>query len=303
MKIAVFYEETDLAFSKDIHKLVAAFDSGALLLNIDNDCSTISDILHSLTNDLTHIVLVINNESLHNVCSTFILGAMLFKEQQHILVSGKEVSVLAGFRKNYNYCVGIGPFKALLSDENTRYEKQQRIENAVQKLHVWGYSKSKESMTEAVVLGDYAAVEQFLDAGFSPSSRAIKKVPYLTLAVRNLHKKIMKLLIDKGASVNTLSSDNGNSLLMEAVYKGDDEIVNSLIEHGADLNIVNKNGQTALMIAIGAGHEGITGLLLRSGADAAIADLLGMTALQYAELFHKENIIKMIKHALPKGDK
>jgi len=56
------------------------------------------------------------------------------------------------------------------------------------------------------------------------------------------------MLIEKGADPNIQDFD-GWTALMKAVYKGNVEIVQILINHGADLKLKNIGGHTALYIA------------------------------------------------------
>ncbi len=48
---------------------------------------------------------------------------------------------------------------------------------------------------------------------------------------------------------------------MEAAYKGDADLVDLLLEYGADINIVTHDGLTAKMIARQEGYDDIAELL------------------------------------------
>ena len=63
-------------------------------------------------------------------------------------------------------------------------------------------------------------------------------------------KKVLQAL-EGGNKHNINSQDKcGNTALMLAVKKGDDEAVNRLLKHGANRNIQNKEGDTALMMLL-----------------------------------------------------
>ena len=55
-----------------------------------------------------------------------------------------------------------------------------------------------------------------------------------------------------------------------------------LLEHGADVNVVDGHGNTALMIAAGRGDVQCISLLLKSGADPQVKNKRGKTALDLA---------------------
>ena len=76
----------------------------------------------------------------------------------------------------------------------------------------------------------------------------------------------MKYLIYLGANVNKRNKD-GDTVLMEAVKRGNAEIVKFLIENGANVNQKNKEGETALMVASEKGKADIVKLLIENKAD------------------------------------
>jgi ankyrin repeat protein len=138
-------------------------------------------------------------------------------------------------------------------------------------------------------------VGNFLRIGYSPDTANAQGVPIVCVATRNGHKKIVELLLERGADVNVLSQDRGNSPLMEAAVRGDDLSVRRFLEAGANPNLVSKSGQTALMLAIGEGHKEIVRVLIEYRADLAIKDSLGMTARKYAEIFRHEEIVAQLE--------
>ncbi|MEI8344599.1 MAG: ankyrin repeat domain-containing protein, partial [Candidatus Omnitrophota bacterium] len=81
--------------------------------------------------------------------------------------------------------------------------------------------------------------------------------------VRNNHLDDVLEAIQKGADVNERSR-YGETPLMEASALGYQDITESLIARGADLNAVNDAGQTALDLARENGREAIAQLLEKS---------------------------------------
>ncbi len=71
----------------------------------------------------------------------------------------------------------------------------------------------------------------------------------LQLAVESRRIEVVRLLIERGASVNDTDYYN-SSPLIEAVNRGDFEIIKLLVKNGADLNIQQNKGFTALHRAL-----------------------------------------------------
>ncbi len=105
----------------------------------------------------------------------------------------------------------------------------------------------------------------------------------LMLAVAQQGGDCLQQLLNAGANPNR-PDDNGNTALIEAVAYPDIRIedIETLIAHGADINLPNLNGETPLMFACNSGHTDVVRMFLACGADANRQDNNGMTALMYA---------------------
>lgn len=185
-----------------------------------------------------------------------------------------------------------------LETENTRFLREEKRTEAKEYIVNAGIGLSEENLALCVQEGKTDFVQQFLVLGYSPDTVNSKGIPLLILAIRNRHRELAHLLIEAKADVNKVSADRGSSALMESVVQGDMEMVEALLERGADLNLRSKNGQTALMLAIGEGRSEIARLLIERGADLTPADALGMTAKKYAELFKQKEILSLIEERM-----
>lgn len=139
-----------------------------------------------------------------------------------------------------------------------------------------------------------------LDAGIDVNARTMQGVPLLSLAVRNDNKELIDYLLDHGADLNAIASDRGYSAVMDAVWIKDYKVTKYLIERGADLSTMSSDGQSIMVLAVGNGNAKITELLLESGADPDIKDGMGMSARGYALLFRNEELIKLMKKFPPR---
>ncbi|KAL3427030.1 hypothetical protein PVAG01_00539 [Phlyctema vagabunda] len=79
------------------------------------------------------------------------------------------------------------------------------------------------------------------------------------------HTRIVKILLDKGARLETRDA-YGQTLLHVACSRGFDALVSLLIEEGIDLNAKDDFGCTPLQIAAERGLEGTVELLVNAGA-------------------------------------
>jgi hypothetical protein len=160
-----------------------------------------------------------------------------------------------------------------------------------------GLGIAEDVFAGCVEEGAVDPTKNFLRIGFSPDSRDVRGVPILSLAIRNRHRELIDLLLEKGANVNAVSHDRGNSPLMEAAVRGDLGSVERLLDAGADTDLQSKNGQTSLMLAVGEGFTSVARLLLEHNADTSPVDQLGMTAGKYAELFKHTEMAELIRRS------
>ena len=84
----------------------------------------------------------------------------------------------------------------------------------------------------------------------------------LLQAVGNNDLNLVKRLIDDGIDINTQDHSFGVTTLMYAAYKGYFDIVQHLIEQGADIDVKNNNNDTALVITARAHHLKIVKYLI-----------------------------------------
>lgn len=90
--------------------------------------------------------------------------------------------------------------------------------------------------------------EAILAAGVELNPKTIYRSP-LVHAIHEHDVVIIETLLKKGANPNLADSETGETLLMFAAKYSTPEVVQALIEGGADVNARNKSGQTALTLA------------------------------------------------------
>lgn len=102
-------------------------------------------------------------------------------------------------------------------------------------------------------------------------------------AVDRSYKELIQLLLDLGADINSLDKE-GNTPLINAVTQKSEkkEFINFLIQMGANVNAQGKKGSTALMKACDWSRDRNVQLLIELGADIDIKNNFGKTAFDIA---------------------
>ena len=104
---------------------------------------------------------------------------------------------------------------------------------------------------------------------------------------------VVRILLEKGADVNTVAGDYGTAL-QAASLGGNEMVVRILLEKGADANAVAGHYGTALQIASLGGNKMVVRILLEKGADVnAVASYYG-TALQAASWGGNKMVVKIL---------
>jgi ankyrin repeat protein len=126
----------------------------------------------------------------------------------------------------------------------------------------------------AVVWNNEEAITLLLRAGADARVRNRYGATPLSEAVSSGSAGMVEALLDAGADAKTLTTDEGESVLMTAARSGSADIVRLLLSRGADVNAREKyKGQTALMWAAAERHPAVVKLLLDHGADWKIRSI------------------------------
>ena len=107
----------------------------------------------------------------------------------------------------------------------------------------------------------------------------------------------VKELLEKGTSVDRVDS-SGRTLLCNAAFNGNVEVVRLLIKHGANVNFSDTSGQSPLMLASRQGHNEIVYLLVNCGAKVDHCADEGCTALRAAASGgHPDVVSVLLEHS------
>ncbi|PQE28114.1 ankyrin repeat-containing protein [Rutstroemia sp. NJR-2017a BBW] len=113
-------------------------------------------------------------------------------------------------------------------------------------------------------------------------------------ALQEGHEVIVKLLLDKGAEIETKST-SGQTPLLWAAMNGNEAVVKLLLEKGAELEAKDYSyGLTPLSWAVKNGNEAVVKLLLEKGVEIETKSTYGLTPLSWAAMNGNETVIKLL---------
>lgn len=124
-----------------------------------------------------------------------------------------------------------------------------------------------------------------------PDDRSIHNVTPLWCASVAGRLPVVKCLVQHGADVNSVS-DTGSTPVRSACFMTHFDIVNYLVENGANISKPNYNGGTCLINSVQCVK--LCEYLLNHGADVNAQDIQNKTALHYAIQEHRFETTKLL---------
>lgn len=148
----------------------------------------------------------------------------------------------------------------------------------------------QDGLLDAVYYKQDDVLDYLLETGAKPSPKLLQN------AISVNYKYGIRQLIHSGVDVNHLYDTDETPLLLsiQEIQSTDIDIIEFLIEEGADINAFNAYGETALHLAIQSGVEyiQITKLLINNDADLKARTFKGATPLEYATDKEVKSLIK-----------
>jgi ankyrin repeat protein len=118
----------------------------------------------------------------------------------------------------------------------------------------------------------------------------------LSLACVTGNTELVELLLQAGADPNT-ELPGGETALMTACRTGQPGPVKALLSRKANVNAKERNGQTAIMWAAADGHAEVVQLLIQAGADFRAALPSGFTPLCFAARDGRREVVQTLLKA------
>lgn len=299
MKAVIFYDSSKLDEVNSVKEIIIG--AGCAVSSYDDESIAIlqNDIVspHQIMEGVSHIIFMYENTSIKNANFVFFAGYAFGAGITMLLVSKKVSFSLPKAWLNLFNCLNISSFAPYFEKEKKRFQETELKEVARAKLLEKGYALFNSNYVEAVKNNEVEIAKLFITAGFSPSELDLLGTPVLSLAVRERHIEMVKMLLEEGAVVDIASKDRNYTALMDAAQIGEVQIAKELLKHGADPNTQSKDGQTALILSVGRQDVETTAILLETDVDYNIKDSMGMSALDYANLFRNEEILTLFNRA------
>ncbi|XP_057667699.1 ankyrin repeat and MYND domain-containing protein 2 [Diorhabda carinulata] len=121
-------------------------------------------------------------------------------------------------------------------------------------------------------------------------------------AIENNDVVLLKTLLSQVKNVNIVD-ENSMTPLQHAAYKGNKDLVQVLLDQGADVNYCeHQHTYTALHFAGLSGNSDVCLALLLAGAKSHITNTVGRTPSQMAAFVGHHNCVAVINSYIPKSD-
>jgi ankyrin repeat protein len=150
---------------------------------------------------------------------------------------------------------------------------------------------------QAASAGGYEKIVQILlDAGAEINTQCGRYGNALQAASHRGHEKILQMLLDVGADINTQGGYYGNAV-QAASAGGHKKIVQMLLDAGAEINTQGGYYGNALQAASAGGHKKIVQMLLDAGAEINTQGGYYGNALQAASVTGHEKLFQVLLDA------
>ena len=160
------------------------------------------------------------------------------------------------------------------------------------------FIKHIKNFDEAIRNYDSKTLKHLLDEKFININKYQLILGYIPLlyAIQLGNKDIVQILINSGADVNA-KNQLGVTPLSMAIHINNEKLAQILIEAGANVNETNSMKVTPLMLTAITGNFQLAPLLIRYGADINAKDIKGNGALMHAISEDKIKLVEILINA------
>jgi len=146
--------------------------------------------------------------------------------------------------------------------------------------------------------GNLVGVQLLINSGALIDERNIARQTPLSLAAHNRQVTMVAFLLKQGANVNAEDIMKATPLAYPSGFVNNcrsnyQEVVEMLLNYGANVNHVDRNGETALHEAVFMGDAMVVSILLNRGANPNVRGIRG-TPLEWARQHGRKDIEKLL---------
>ncbi|KAJ9601260.1 hypothetical protein L9F63_000555 [Diploptera punctata] len=152
--------------------------------------------------------------------------------------------------------------------------------------------RGTDSVICAAGYGNIEAAQILIQNNIINSQTKTLKTALLLAADLGSHD-VVELLLEHGAEVDKSDSDY-RSPLMRAAARGHMKVAEFLVQHGANINARDSRGRTAVLLAAEEGHHEVTELVLQHGADVNISGMHDTSPLMLAAASGHEKVAELL---------
>nr|XP_011459217.1 PREDICTED: potassium channel AKT1 [Fragaria vesca subsp. vesca] len=151
----------------------------------------------------------------------------------------------------------------------------------------------RTAMHIAASIGSKHCVTLLLEYGGDPNIKDCEENVPLWEAIIGKHESLIKLLLENGAEI---SAGGVGHYACTAVEQNSLELLKDIVQYGGDVTLPKSDGTTALHTAISDGNAEIVNFLLEQGADPDERDSYGWSPRALAEHQGHEEIIELFQN-------
>eukprot|EP00439_Symbiodinium_sp_Y106_P059221 s2440_g8.t1 len=217
----------------------------------------------------------------------------------------KELSDVKALKQRLHEQHRLPPrFRQRLLHEGKTLDDAVALDSAMdlQMLIIEAWEDQRPELCEAARAGLVTEVEALLQLPMAPDAADDEFcMTSLMHASENGHVDVVQLLLEAGAEKDLRDID-GRTALMAAAYDGHAQVVQLLLEAGAQKDLSDNLGNTALILAACSDHAPVVQLLLQARAQTDLVNADGNTAVVDAALNGHARVVQLFLEADAQND-
>lgn len=155
------------------------------------------------------------------------------------------------------------------------------------------------ALMKAVNSNNIAEVKKLIQQGVDVSELDANQDSPLIMAAYKGYTELVQALLEAGADVTAVDPGMKATALHAAAYAGRTAAAKLLVQYHIDIDKQGPyNGYTALHDAIWQGNVEVAKVLIEAGANLTIKSNNGETPLDFAKSKHRTEIVKLIEQKL-----